>query len=540
MRQVRQEAPGEVAGGASGDVLDRQVLGLRRRDRLLRRWGLRLARRETQGDEGLMTPRLEQLEPRILLSQTVISGVPELLWTAGCSPTAAAMVVEYYDALGPTSSLVADETSASDVIWQLAEEMFTSATGRTFRSNVGPGMRSMCRIDYPETETNEAYDATFETVYTWDGTLTFESFCAEIDAGRPVHLGLSGDGSTHSVCAFGYFDNGGEDYGYVCHTTWSGWGEQYWRWDGEGVTRGYEPYAATYLEIDADTPGDANRDNLVDGADLAIWQTNYDPIGLTDAGWTTGDWTGDGKIDGADLALWQINYRTQPLGGDEMSEKGITFTQVNVPKVRDGSKTQTRRVMKPQPPKDIPDGVYLDAYDGGPQWNFWTRDGRVCNEMPMWKSRYQVGDMLYVRHAHWYHAAPDVANSGNEQIWDEITQCVRWPTGHSVKDCNPEPPNAFWRKHRSAAQMPKWAARTWAECVKVRVERVQDISEEDALAEGAERLALDDLGHSWRTYRRGFQSLWDATHGKGAWDRNDWVEVYDFKLAPDYIPEEMR
>lgn len=60
--------------------------------------------------------------------------------------------------------------------------------------------------------------------------------------------------------------------------------------------------------IDALTPGDGNADGLVDGADLGIWQQNYDPLGLNVNTFAMGDWNFDGRVDGADLALWQQNY----------------------------------------------------------------------------------------------------------------------------------------------------------------------------------------------------------------------------------------
>ena len=61
-------------------------------------------------------------------------------------------------------------------------------------------------------------------------------------------------------------------------------------------------------------PGDSNFDRKVDGADLAIWQLNYDPLGLLgeENSFDMGNWNGDNKIDGADLAIWQLNY--EPLG----------------------------------------------------------------------------------------------------------------------------------------------------------------------------------------------------------------------------------
>jgi len=60
--------------------------------------------------------------------------------------------------------------------------------------------------------------------------------------------------------------------------------------------------------------GDANDDGKIDGGDLALWQQNYDPLGLNadNNTFAMGDWNFDGKIDGGDLGLWQQNYN--PLG----------------------------------------------------------------------------------------------------------------------------------------------------------------------------------------------------------------------------------
>jgi len=58
--------------------------------------------------------------------------------------------------------------------------------------------------------------------------------------------------------------------------------------------------------------GDADGDWLVDSSDLAIWQQNYDPLGLNDNTFSMGDWNADGFIDSADLALWQQYY--DPIG----------------------------------------------------------------------------------------------------------------------------------------------------------------------------------------------------------------------------------
>ena len=79
--------------------------------------------------------------------------------------------------------------------------------------------------------------------------------------------------------------------------------------------------------------------------------------------------------------------------------------------------------------------------------------------------------------------------------------------------------------------MPKWAARIWLEITGIKVERVQDMYEQDAEAEGAVKMHLDDLGQTWSTYVRGFQSLWDSINAKRGfgWDKNPWCWVIEFK-----------
>jgi len=74
------------------------------------------------------------------------------------------------------------------------------------------------------------------------------------------------------------------------------------------------------------TAGDANGDGKIDGGDLALWQQNYDPLGIGNNTFAMGDWNDDGKIDGGDLALWQQNYN--PLGG---SAVGGDFAAVPEP-----------------------------------------------------------------------------------------------------------------------------------------------------------------------------------------------------------------
>jgi hypothetical protein len=87
--------------------------------------------------------------------------------------------------------------------------------------------------------------------------------------------------------------------------------------------------------------------------------------------------------------------------------------------------------------------------------------------------------------------------------------------------------------------MPKWAARIWLEVTAVRAERLQDISEGDAKAEGVFKefeMNVANFVHDKKTnesYKFGFKHLWDSLNAKRGygWDKNPWVFIYEFKVC---------
>lgn len=88
---------------------------------------------------------------------------------------------------------------------------------------------------------------------------------------------------------------------------------------------------------------------------------------------------------------------------------------------------------------------------------------------------------------------------------------------------------------RSGASMPRWASRLSLRIKSVRVERVQEISEEDACWEGAmgpfPTFSHGEIGEGGPdSYRDGFAGLWNSINGPGAWARNDWVWVVGFEV----------
>ncbi len=90
-------------------------------------------------------------------------------------------------------------------------------------------------------------------------------------------------------------------------------------------------------------------------------------------------------------------------------------------------------------------------------------------------------------------------------------------------------------KWRPSIHMPRWASRITLEITKVRVERLHEISEDDAIAEGCEDAANPDFDHADPmdddpyTFRAGFAQLWRKINGAESWDANPWVWCISFR-----------
>ena len=236
---------------------------------------------------------------------------------------------------------------------------------------------------------------------------------------------------------------------------------------------------------------------------------------------------------------------------------GIGMTERNVPKVMDGSKTQTRRIESVL--RKIESSKAAKYFDDAKPvfWRFlWN--GNTHDVYP----RHQVGDRLYVKEAleqynvHKSRPVFAVYKTDKAHVWTPDRDFRRWQsdTGKPWKN-----------KVIPARYMPRSAARTFIEITDVRCERIQDISVEDIKAEGiaikeggncaqcgnvlALEMSGDNEGVSFLTcggdpclntitdvddladvYMRSFRLLWNDTNGKDAWERNDWVFAYTFKL----------
>lgn len=199
-----------------------------------------------------------------------------------------------------------------------------------------------------------------------------------------------------------------------------------------------------------------------------------------------------------------------------MKEYPILFSDPMVRAILSGQKTQTRRVVNPYPPAErsilpyLP-SVIVDQQDG--TFAAYT-DGRKAKEF---RCPYgQPGDRLWVREA--WAPLPMQHQTRHPAIYRASGEY--------------QPDNGRWRP---SIHMPRWACRLVPEIVSVRVERLQDISEADARAEGVDdRMILNAVQQTPNPlppspYVGGFRWLWESINGAESWAANPWVWVVEFR-----------
>ncbi len=159
------------------------------------------------------------------------------------------------------------------------------------------------------------------------------------------------------------------------------------------------------------------------------------------------------------------------------------------------------------------------------------------------RARVEAGDRLWVREAHYLtdngHAEYAVYAADAEAVAAHF---------EAIKALSPDFPAEVKSRHlklRPGIHMPRWASRLTLQVDQVRVERLNDITEDDALAEGviwSERLegfVVPGIGHpnkdfpvlSRPTAREMYAALWDVINGPGAWLGNPWVLAYTFRVV---------
>jgi hypothetical protein len=200
-----------------------------------------------------------------------------------------------------------------------------------------------------------------------------------------------------------------------------------------------------------------------------------------------------------------------------------------------GTKSQTRRVISPQPDEDdgvIACGAYYPVVvrrgveEPGPEtFGAWGDDRS-------WPCPYgRPGDRLWLREA-WRaeERASDCVDGVRFRSDDAFVPIA--DTREAAEAWGAAYDNGRHKQRwRPSIFLPRWASRLTLEVTSVRVERVQSISEEDARAEGVDSLAATGLAFAPREV---FRDLWDSINGERpgcAWEANPWCWVVSFKRA---------
>lgn len=217
-----------------------------------------------------------------------------------------------------------------------------------------------------------------------------------------------------------------------------------------------------------------------------------------------------------------------------MKAKPILFSTPMVQAILEGRKTQTRRIVKPQPEAEKFSAI-IGGYDNIPRMaRFWTKRDVNNPFIEDIKSKYRKDDILWVRetfqHTKCLHLHPS----------DDYYGYIYKADGEPWEDYE----NWKWKP---SIFMPKEAARIFLKVNNIRVERLQDISENDSLKEGviifdkytneAKKLNLNGIFKDYlsKTFpdsfktsaKESFETLWQSINGN--WEENPFVWVYEFE-----------
>jgi hypothetical protein len=237
-------------------------------------------------------------------------------------------------------------------------------------------------------------------------------------------------------------------------------------------------------------------------------------------------------------------------------ERPILFQGAMVRALLAGTKTQTRRAIKPQPPAEcgihymLGNQSWLPPEKRTPLWHTWEAWGgplydnrppkHLCGSHDVRCPYGSPGDRLWVREAFMHEPA--------DYCWEASVSIPSRPASTVYRADFPDSkPGEGWKP---SIHLPRKLSRIDLEITEVRVQRLQEISEEDAIAEGIEQMPCAVLGtRLWRNYTPGngwtqslaiaqnsYRSLWELINGAGSWDANPWVWAVSFRVVAHGVP----
>jgi len=196
-----------------------------------------------------------------------------------------------------------------------------------------------------------------------------------------------------------------------------------------------------------------------------------------------------------------------------MKEHPILFSTDMVIAKLEGTKTKTRRIINPQPIIDQDSGFVFDGKHRK-QYDIHNWKDRFIDDY----SRWMPGDLLWTRET-WRWIEGDLGSGA-----------------YDFKADNNDFGNIKWKP---SIFMPKEAARIWDEILSIKVERLHEITEEDAIAEGIERSISGNGRIVWKHYTKdkygpspvhSYETLWRKINGEESWNENPFVWVIQFKV----------
>lgn len=239
-----------------------------------------------------------------------------------------------------------------------------------------------------------------------------------------------------------------------------------------------------------------------------------------------------------------------------MADRPIIFSAPMVRALLDGRKTQTRRLLKPQPVWE-PSTASTEGCVLGAGWS-WGQCRRCHQETIALAAAdtvsFRRGDRVYVRESHLIRRS--IPCMPHEWDW----QSLSGPVVHYLADggeLQHHGDRSTGRgiyhgpveKGRPSIHMPRWASRLTLFVEEVRVQRLQDISEDDAVAEGIIEYEPTDEdpaefsyvegGDIWNNARSAYAALWDNLHTEPGtrWDDNPWIYALTFRVARGNIDQ---
>lgn len=217
-----------------------------------------------------------------------------------------------------------------------------------------------------------------------------------------------------------------------------------------------------------------------------------------------------------------------------MKERPILFNGTMIRAILDGRKTQTRRVSGLDVINAYPDRYEFIGTTSGPGSHHYAFRDKISGAQTLVKcGKGQPGDRLRVKEAAWMwcERRPNGKTKTGRDKWHYVPMreapihyAADHPTKPAMDVVSPDTGNTCGWRFKVGRFLPAWASRIMLEITGVRVERLNDISEADARAEGVDWYASED-GFARFAFRR----LWESINGTGSWDADLFVWVIEFR-----------